>query len=81
MNVYILLGLFKKQKNIKRKGRKEFTQRTQSCYFKAFILCVLCEKTLRLCGKRLFEQLHVLIQSTETGVPTFPHPPLREIKN
>ena len=52
------MGLFKKQKNIKRKGRKEFTQRTQSYYFKAFILCALCENPLRLCGKKLFEQPH-----------------------
>ena len=50
------LGLFKRQKNINRKGRKGFTQRAQSYYLKAFILCVLCEKTLRLGGKRLFEQ-------------------------
>jgi len=34
-------------KDNNRKGRKEFTQRTQRFEYKEFILCVLCETTLR----------------------------------
>jgi len=36
-----------------RNERKEFTQRTQIFEFLSFILCVLSEKTLRHCGKKV----------------------------
>jgi hypothetical protein len=48
------MRLFKKQKNINRKGRKGFTQRSQYFDFKSVVLCALCEKKLRLCGKKTF---------------------------
>jgi hypothetical protein len=43
-----------KVKKINRKGREGFTQRAQSFDFKVFFLCVLCAKSLRLCGKKTF---------------------------
>jgi hypothetical protein len=52
--------LSQKLQNINRKGRKEFTQRTQVFECKAFVLCDPCEKPLRLCGKNTFETVPCL---------------------
>ena len=49
-------GVVSKIKDNNSKGRKEFTQRTQRFEYKDFILCVLCEKTLRLCVKKKIKQ-------------------------
>ena len=42
-------------KDNNRKGRKEFKQRMQRFEYKEIILCVLCEKTLRLCVKKKYK--------------------------
>ena len=51
------MRLLQKTKNINREVRKVFTQGTQSFDFNAYLLCALCEKSLRLCGKNFYQEL------------------------
>jgi hypothetical protein len=47
INQYAIKRLFQKSKNLNRKERKDFTQRTQGFEFKELSLCAPCENPLR----------------------------------
>ena len=54
------MKLSQKSKNFNLKGRREITQSAQDFEFQLYILCDLCVKTLRLCGKKTFETASAL---------------------